>query len=262
MKKLAIAALCPATIVPLAGCGDSVADPRGVEKSETLLSVSATGMADTRPDEAQFQAGVQNWGANAAAASQETQEDIGRIVAALRELGIGEDDIQTSAVNVQRIEYGDREGQFQAYNTLTVRVRDIEKASAAVTAVTGVGANIVSGPDLRLSDPEAAANSAYANAYAAARRRAEAYAEAAGMEISRVLYIRDAGGSQGNRTMGAAQQIAYPVAPPPPPPPPYGPLPPVAVAPQPEEGGYGATIMPGQTTSSVTVQVDFALTEK
>ena len=266
MKKLAIAALCPVTILPLAGCGDTVYDPRGVEKQETLLSVSATGYADTRPDEAQFQAGVQNWAATAEAASRETQSDIAEIVAALRQLGIAEDDIQTSAVNVQRIDYGDRRGQFQAYNTLSVRVRDVAKAGQAVTAVTGVGANIVSGPDLRLSDPEAAANSAYANAYQAARRRAEAYAEAAGMEIERVLYIRDAGGAQGGRSFGAAQATAMDAAGrilPPPAPPAVAPPPPILNAPMPEEGAaVSATIMPGQTTSSVAVQVDFALTEK
>lgn len=260
MKSLALLALPAAAL--LSACGDTVYDPRGVEKSETLLSVSASGQADTRPDEAQFQAGVQNWARSAEAASRATQEDITEIVAALTELGIAEDDIQTSAVNVQRIDWGDRRGQFQAYNTLTVRVRDIDQAGAAVTAATGVGANIVSGPDLRLSDPEAAANSAYANAYAAALSRAEAYAEAAGMEVSRVLYIRDAGGQQGNRWLAGAQATAMdaaartaPIAPPPPP----------MVSPQAmveEESAISATIMPGQTTSAVTVQVDFALVEQ
>lgn len=259
MKSLHIYAL--AASVLLSGCGGTVYDPRGVEKSETLLSVSASGQADTRPDEAQFQTGVQNWAGNAEAASQATQEDIAEIVSALRELGIEEDDIQTSAVNVQRIDWGDRRGQFQAANTLTVRVRDIDKAGAAVTAATGVGANIVSGPDLRMSDPEAAANTAYANAYAAALSRAEAYAEAAGMEVSRVLYIRDAGGEQGNRWLAGAQATAMEAAayaPPPAVPPP----PPMRTQPMPEQGnGVSATIMPGQTTSAVTVQVDFALVE-
>ncbi len=251
-------------VLSLSACGDTVYDPRGVEKSETLLSVSATGQADMRPDEARFQAGVQNWARNAADASAETQQDIDAIVAALRELGVAEEDIQTSTVNVQRIDWGDRQGQFQAFNTLTVRVRDIDKAGAAVTAVTGVGANIVSGPELRLSDPEAAANTAYSNAYAAALARAEAYAEAAGMEVSRVLYIRDAGGSQGGRYFSGAQATAVEAAsfnrnPPPPvaPPPPVN----LAIAPE-EQAGVSATIMPGQTTSAVAVQVDFALVEK
>ena len=80
---------------------------------------------------------------------------------------------------------------------MNVTVRKIESAGAAVTAVTSAGANILSGPDLRMSDPEKAANSAYRNAYKAAKSRAEAYAEAAGMKVSRVLSIRDAGGTQG-----------------------------------------------------------------
>lgn len=244
--------------LPLAaGCSDQVYDPRGVEKAETLLSVSASGEADARPDEARFTAGIENWARDAADASAETQKDIDAIVAALRALGIEDKDIQTRTVNVQRIDWGDRKGQFQASNTVNVRVRDIDQAGAAVTAATTQGANIVSGPDLRLSDPEAAANSAYAAAYANARKRAEAYAGAAGMEVSRVLYIRDAGGAQGNRYFQGAMQISDAVAPPPP----QINMAPFASPEMAEQATSAATIMPGQTTSSVTVQVDFALRE-
>ena len=246
--------LAAASALSLAACGETAYDPRGVDHDETLLSVSAVGEADTRPDEARFQAGVQNWARSAKAASAATKEDIDEIVAALKELGVEEKDIQTRTVGVQRINWGDRKGQFQSNNTVTVRIRDIAKAGDAVTAVTEVGANIVSGPDLRLSDPEGATNTAYGNAYKAARTRAEAYAEAAGMEISRVLSIRDAGGSQGSRYV--------PGAPPPPvapPPPPIHRTSNVALE---SAADAPATIMPGQTTSSVAVQVDFALVPK
>lgn len=257
-------------VLSLAACSGGDPDARGVDRSETLLSVSASGEADMRPDEAQFEAGVQNWAGTARAASQQTQKDIEAIVAELKKLGVDENDIQTNAINVQRIDYGDRRGQFQAYNTLRVRLRNVDLAGRAVAAVTTVGANIVSGPELRISDPEAAANTAYANAYANARKRAEAYAEAADMEISRVLYIRDAGGSQGSRYLGGAQATAVDAMnasrPPPPPPPPVAPPPPMSVRNSSlavtEEEAQVATIMPGQTVSSVSVQVDFALREK
>lgn len=252
MKTLTIAMLVGSALA-LSACGSTMEyDPRGVESDETLLSVSASGEADTTPDEARFTAGVENWAGSAKAASAETKKDIEEIVAALKALGIAEKDIQTRTIGVQRLDWGDRKGQFQASNTVTVRVRDIDKASDAVSAVSEVGANIMSGPDLRLSDPEAAANTAYGNAYRAALARAESYAEAAGMEVSRVLTIRDAGGSQGQRYLAGAPR---PVAPPPP------------IAMQvsnemamPEESS--AVIMSGQTTSSVTVFVDFALKAK
>ena len=254
MKAIFSGAATLALVPLLSACGDGAYDPRGVDHGETLLSVSASGEADTRPDEARFTAGIENWARTSEEASKATQDDIAKIVAALRELGVEDKDIQTRTINVQRIDWGDRKGQFQASNTVTVRVRDIAKADAAVTAATSTGANIVSGPDLRLSDPEAAFNSAYGNAYRAALARAEAYADAAGMKVARVLTIRDAGGSQGNRYLPGAPA---PVAPPPPPIA-YGMERGAAVdAVMPESGG--ATIMPGQTTSAVTVYVDFAL---
>ena len=233
----------------LAACSDAPYDPRGVDHGETLLSVSATGEAETRPDEALFQAGIESWASTARAASDANAEDIRKIVAALREAGVAERDIQTRNVSVQRVDYGPRKGQYQASNIVAVTVRDVDKTAQAVSAVTDAGANVVSGPDLRMSDPEGAANTAYGNAYKAARSRAEAYAEAAGMEISRVLSIRDMGGGQGNRYLPGA----VPVAPPPPVSRGY------AVA---EQAAGDGMIMAGQTTSSVAVQVDFALIPK
>lgn len=229
----------------LAACGDAPYDPRGVDEDETLLSVSATGEAETKPDEAFFQVGVENFGRTGKLASEANREDIAELLAALKEAGVPEKDIQTRAVNIRRIEWGDRKGQYQASNVVAVTVRDIAKADAAVTAATEAGANIMSGPDLRMSDPEAAANTAYGNAYKAARQRAEAYAEAAGMQIGRVLTIRDGGGSQGNRYIPGAPPpvMARTVA-------------------MPESADASGIIQPGQTTSTVSVQVDFALVEK
>lgn len=237
-------------LLALPACSEAPYDPRGVDRNETLLSVSATGEAETRPDEARLQAGVNNWAASARAASEANAEDIREIVAALREVGVAEEDIQTRTVGVQRIDYGDRRGQYQASNIVAVTVRDIDRTGQVVTAVTDAGANIVSGPDFRMSDAENAATSAYGAAYRAARARAEAYAEAAGMEISRVLSIRDAGGVQGNRYLPGAVPVA--------PPPPVN----VATAQAEQGSGAGGMIMSGQTTSAVAVQVDFALVPK
>lgn len=238
----------------LAACGGRANDPRGIDRNETLLSVSASGHAESRPDKAEFQAGVETWARSAKEASAANAKKIEQIVGALQGAGVGEKDIQTRAVTVNRIDYGDRRGQFQATNVVNVTVRDASKADQAVTAVTEAGANIVSGPNLSMTDPEATANLAYADAYKAARKRAEAYAKAAGMEVSRVLYIRDAGGSQGNTYFRAADATAVDAAAPreqamavaPPPPPPVA--------------ARGSRMMVGTTNSDVFIQVDFALT--
>ena len=242
----------------LAACSGSPDEARGVDRDETLLSVSASGQAESRPDKAEFQAGIETWARSAREASAANARKIAEIVEALKAVGVAEKDIQTRAVAVNRIDYGDRRGQFQAANLVNVTLRDADKASEAVTAATEAGANIVSGPNLSMTDPEATANLAYADAYKAARKRAEAYAEAAGMEVSRVLYIRDAGGSQGNTYFRAADATAVEAAMPRPE---QGPVP-VAPPPPPMARTGGAGMMIGTTRSDVFIQVDFALRPK
>jgi len=235
-----------ATLLALTACGQGVYDPRGVDRDETLLSVSASGQVDSRPDKAQFQAGVNSWDRSPSAASTANAKAIEDIVTALKRIGIAEQDIQTRSLSVQKVDWGDRKGQFQASNVVGVTVRDIAASDRAIAVVTQAGANVLSGPEFQLSDPEKAANLAYTSAYKAARARAEAYASAAQMKIARVLSIRDAGGSQGNRYM----QGAMPVAPPP------------AMAVIEQAANSSARMMPGQTTSMFSIQVDFALQPK
>jgi uncharacterized protein YggE len=90
-----------------------------------------------------------------------------------------------------RIDYGSQKGQYRAENLIEIRVRDVSKAGAAIAAATEAGGNVVAGPQLRVSNPEAADDAAYAAAYKAATARAETYSKAAGLEVVRVLAIRD-----------------------------------------------------------------------
>lgn len=181
----------------LASCGGGGGrhDPRGIDRDETLLSVSATGRSETRPDMATFSAGIETFGKTGPDASKANEEKMNKLVAALEEKGVDEKDIQTQSVSINRIDWGPKKGTYQATNQVSVRVRKVDEASAAIGAATGAGANILNGPTLSQSDPEKGKLSAYGNAYKAAKARAEAYAEAAGMKVSRVLTIRDGGAS-------------------------------------------------------------------
>lgn len=235
-------------LLALTACGKARPDPRGLDRDETLLSVSATGEAEAVPDEAGIEIGVEAYAASAQAASAAVAKKGEAIAAALTAFDVAPKDIQTRNLSVSRVTYGKYKGQFQANNILGVRLRNVAKAGEAVAAATDAGANVLSGPSLRIADPEKANRGAYIAAYRAARTRAEAYAEAAGMEISRVLTIRD-GGQGGGMPMPmdaayreeAAMQVSAP-------PPIATPLPP--------------SIRPGTSLMRVNVQVDFALEPK
>ncbi len=193
MRRLYL--MLPLTALALSACGGGKPDQRGVGRNETLLSVSATGRSETRPDMASFSAGIETFGATGPLASSKNQEQMDKLVTALEKQGVDEKDIQTKSVSITRIDWGPKKGQYQATNEVSVRIRKVDQASAAIGAATGAGANILSGPTLSQSDPEKGKLSAYGNAYKAARARADAYAEAAGMRVDRILTIRDGGQS-------------------------------------------------------------------
>jgi uncharacterized protein YggE len=243
MMKLIL--IAPALLV-VAGCGRAAPDPRGVDRGETLLTVTGTGRAEAAPDQALFTAGLSSIAPSAEAASARNAEIMNRITAALGRLDVPARDIQTTRnLSVNRIDYGANRGRFEASNTVAVRVRDTGKVSAAIAAVTAAGANIVSGPNLSVADPERANLGAYGAAYKAARAKADAYAGAAGLRIARVLAIHD--GGQGGYMQPIADMEARMVAPPP------------VVAVQAEQG---PPVMAGTNANVVTVRVDFALEAK
>jgi hypothetical protein len=228
----------------LGACSKAAPDPRGVGRDEVLVQVSASGRADTRPDEARFTVGVDTIAPTSREASARNSATINKVAAALRGLGVREDDLQTRSITLSRIDYGPNRGRFQAGNLIEIKVRDIKRAGEALAAITDAGANVLSGPNLRDSDPENAGRSAYAAAYRSARARAEAYAQAAGLKVARVLAIRDSGG-------GGPQPYSHG----------YDGLMSAEAAPPPIARTAAPPVQAGVDTREVQISVDFALSK-
>lgn len=238
--------LIPLTpLVLLAACQsgprDDAAGTRGLDRDETLVRTTGIGRAEARPDEARFSAGITAIGSTGPEASAANARKMNAVVAAMKALGVDEKDIQTQQLSIQRQDYGPNKNKFEANNVVSVRIRQVDKAGAIIGAATGAGANVLSGPDLRVADPDAAVRAAYAAAYKSARARADAYAAAAGLKVTRVLTIQDSYAgptadmeSRYSRTMDATAQAA----------------PPPVVAPP---------VMGGTSEATVSVSVDFAL---
>ena len=229
-------ALMLALVLAASGCGRHPAGPNRLRPHETLLQVSATAKGEARPDEARFSAGVSTIGATAALASEANNQRMSAVTGALQRFGVKDSDVQTQTLAISRIDYGANRGKFEANNVVSVRVHQVDKAGAAIAATTGAGANVLSGPDLRTADPEAATRALAGAAFKAARARADAYAAAAGLKVVRVLTIRDGGTPPPSpMTFEANMAVADKVAP------------------------VAAPVMAGTSTSEVTVGVDFAL---
>lgn len=188
----------------------------------TLLSVSAEGKVEGRPDMATINLGVTTEGQTAQAALQENARRMQALTAALRRAGIAERDIQTSNVSVQpQQQY--RENQpplitgYIASNQVTAKVRNIDNTGRVIDAAVAAGGNTVNGVYFSYQNPDAQMDAARRAAVAEARRRAELYASALGMRVVRVVAVSEGGGFQPPMPMPVmrmeAQDAATPIAP-------------------------------------------------
>ncbi len=162
------------------------------------LSVSGEGTVTAAPEIASLRVGVVSESKTAREASDQNASKMARVVEALRKAGIAQDKIQTVQLTVEPA-YDYNEGQqvlrgFQARNVVEARTRDLARLGEILDAVIQVGGNTVEGILFELEDPGAAQARAMARAVDDARRKAQALAEAAGVELAEVQEISAAYG--------------------------------------------------------------------
>ena len=168
---------------------------RSAGAARSGITVTGSATAKSVPDQASFTFGVETTGASAADAISANAQKMRGVIAALRRLGIDRADIRTTEVSVYpRSDTSGRISGYSAGNSVTVKVRPIARAGRAVDAVTAAGVNEVSGPSFDRSDRDALYRSALANALAAARAKATALANAAGVSLGRVTRIDEGEG--------------------------------------------------------------------
>lgn len=160
------------------------------------LSVSGQGEARIAPDMATVQLGVTTQAATAAEAMRQNATQQGAVIAALKEAGIAEKDIQTSGLNLNpMMDYGENRAPqvtgYQASNMVAVRVVAIGDLGKVLDAIVSAGANEINGISFGRQDGADAEDEARRAAVADARHKAEVLAEAAGLSLGRLLSLQD-----------------------------------------------------------------------
>jgi uncharacterized protein YggE len=198
MRSLRIALVAAALLVGAAfsGIGQPEAAVSAAGDTTRSITVSGTGTADGEPNRADFTFGVVTDGRTARAALAANAAEARRVIAALREAGVAERDIQTQQVSIMLVFTDDARTVtgYQARNSVTARLRDLARAGAAIDAAVEAGANEVYGPNLIQSDRATIERQALAAAMADARAKAQAVAAAGGVALGRVLTVVEGGG--------------------------------------------------------------------
>lgn len=188
--RIALAALLVLAAAALAGIGRPEAAGGASGEQREGITVTGVGHVDSVPDEAEFSLGITTKGGTAREALAANSDRMRRLIAALKAIGVAERDIKTQDVSIGP-NYDGEAGPsgYSASNTVSVRIRDIDRAGAVLEAASQAGANNVYGPSLTRANREALEAQALEKAVENARKRAETLARAADVSLGRVTAI-------------------------------------------------------------------------
>jgi uncharacterized protein YggE len=186
--------------------------------ADRLVSVTGEATVAVAPDAAVIRLGVSSSAKTAREASDANAQQMTSVLAAIKDAGIADRDVQTSRLSLQPQYDPNRAGAarllgFQVTNQLTIKIRDIDKLPGILDRAIGAGANEMSGLEFIVSEQSKLLDQARDDAIADARRKAERYAKAAGVKVGLVMSIAEEGSSPPPRIMQAMRAGAAPVAP-------------------------------------------------
>ncbi|HJU30281.1 MAG TPA: SIMPL domain-containing protein [Hyphomicrobiaceae bacterium] len=189
--------------------------------SGRTVSVTGTGRVAADPDIAQVSAGVVVEAETAKDALARNSTIMVKLIDGLKAFGVAAKDIQTSSINVEPRYAQAKDGKpatisgYRVVNQVRLTVRDVKRLGEILDGAIALGANQMGGVAFDVTNPEALLDDARKEAVASARRRAELYAAAAGVQLGEVLRIAEEAGD-GPRPMPmarAAMAGAVPIEP-------------------------------------------------
>jgi len=185
-----------AAAAPLAARAEDAAKTR-----EAVIVVTGEGSAEVAPDMALIDLGVVKDAKTAREALDANNKAMADMLAALKEAGIADRDLQTSGfmINPQYQYPQSSTGEnpppiltgFQVTNTVTLRVRDLSKLGEILDKAVTLGANQGNAIRFLNDKPDAAISAARKKAVENAMAKAKELTDAAGVGLGRVLEMSE-----------------------------------------------------------------------
>ena len=143
-------------------------------------------------------AGVVTQAPSAQAAMQGNADKMNAVMDALSSAGIQTRHIQTSQLSLNpQYDYSNRQKPritgYEARNTVSARSENLDQVGPMLDALVGAGANNINGINFSIKDSAAAKSDARKQAVSEAGRKAQEMAEAANVNLGRILEMRETG---------------------------------------------------------------------
>lgn len=188
------------SVVPVGAA--SASDAPEISQTPSVV-VTGQGKVKARPDMANIDLGVSSVSPTAAEALSKNTSAMNALMKTLTSNKIEEKDIQTSQFSVnpeyrqpnprnQDEQYSPPKiSGYRVSNTVNIRVRNLKNLGTVLDQVVTAGANQINGISFGVAEPEPLLDEARKNATQDAKRKAQIYANAAGIKLGRVLFISE-----------------------------------------------------------------------
>jgi uncharacterized protein YggE len=218
-------ALIAGVLLLLAACGEATGagDVAAGDPAASGISVSGQGKVTGVPDTLTLDLGVAVLRDTVEAATSDAAALADAILAALTANGVAEADVQTSNYSIwPEWDYGGDRQVLRGYrvtNTVTVRIRDLDRAGEIIDAATAAGGDevVVNGLAFSIEDNTELLELARANAWNDAEGKAQQLARLAGTSLGAPISIVESIGSSPSPVFyqreEAAADMATPIEP-------------------------------------------------
>lgn len=215
----AIAAIIIILTIVLGACVGSSQNGNSSDKTPTRqISVVGQGKVYLIPDVAYVTIGVRSESEDVSEALSKNNTQANAVAKAVREMGVNDKDIQTSAFNIYpQQEFGPKGEVVRTFyvvdNVIYVTVHDLNSLGVLLNSVVKSGATNISGIQFDVLDKSKAITEARRLAIEDARKQAEELVKAAGVQLGSLITMNvyNAGGpypvfeAKGGRDTSAAQ---------------------------------------------------------
>lgn len=210
----------------------STASAQQEEAMLNTITVTGSGSASSTPDMATVTVGVELFGQDISSVYSEVNSAIASVTLALEEIGITDEDMRTTGldvwVNNSPMGSGQMMSEIRISNRIHITIHDLQQIENVIDTAISNGANNIFGLQFGVSDNNALESEARINALADARSRAEEIATTLGVELGDVVSVVEYAG--GNRPLNVLDNAMI-------------------------GGGSGAVVEPGLVSVSMSVQV-------
>ena len=159
---------------------------------EKTIKVTGIGTVDVVPDKALVSMSVENKGKDANEIKQLNDQAVSKVLAAAKNLGITDKDIQTTFVNLNKsYDYNTKKHDYVANQTIKLTIKDLSTYDKVMNGLLDSGINRINSVSLESSKLKQLKSEARKKAVADAKMKAEEYAGVLNQKVGSALHIKE-----------------------------------------------------------------------